>query len=411
MEMEIEIVARAFVNFIQLLSNRSFEVVSRTAGAATRQRGTRNDENDAPEPPLEEPISSRVDCETALHTVVLVGLRSNVTFQVVARFHEQNGTLTDKVLSVRTVSSHSQAVQLRHLLTTDHFDILSHSEVCNAVVSQPTDWMLMFINWRQKAQVIRTLSRLYYEGLFTLPDMRVPNLLSLPNGVRRYVIDFQQCTDGCWTRSKKIRKNVARLTTADPFRERAQTETSAPTEGCKSKRRQLRVIVNEDFGASLRRALAYHGVRGGATWITDDLVSALELMSVAGKNAHGVQLCAVELVDEQTREVLAGCIGFAIGSVYHDFTMYTAVRCSESYGTLVTNVLGAALQDCGYRLWYWGFRVDYMASYEADCGAAQMDRRDFYSVWNAARDELPIWHIVSYINESRGLLMALTKDT
>jgi Leu/Phe-tRNA-protein transferase len=247
----------------------------------------------------------------------------------------------------------------------------------NCIVAQPGDSMMTLIDWHSDFDVPHHLSQLYYDALFTLP-MENKSLVFLPNGRRRYVLDFRRSIN--WRGGKKTRKILR-----DP-------NFSG-----------LRVAVNRNFEESLRAAMQYHEETHDGTWITEELIRALIQLRNLG-SVHGVQLLAVELMDEKSGAVLAGCLGFGLGEMYHDFTMYTLTRDQRSLGTFLTKVLGAALQESGYVLWYWGNRVPYMSMFESRYGACEMDRRDFYSLWIYHRSELPVWSVDVFLRSGRGLI-------
>jgi Leu/Phe-tRNA-protein transferase len=390
----------AFDAFLQVYANVVFSVTefceeqhpSRGSSAKRRRAASSKDAEDddpdeTPEPPLASPLASYEDPDSGLQRVSLVSLRPNRTFIIHISYCTPHG---DDLAPITTVikgrtTNNCKVVSARSLITDAHFDRLTSSEFMRVIVLHPSEWMICLVDWKQKRQVLLLMSRLYYEALFTISSPRHDFLLSIPNGNPRYGIDFSQSVPGCWAQSRKVRKLL-----------------------CKGKGAALRVAVNRDFGDTMKRAQAYHDAKGG-TWITPALIQAMELMSIAG-DSYGVRLCAVELWDASTDTLLAACLGFALGSVYHDFTMFTSVRSSCSFGSLITKVLAAALEDCGYRLWYWGFRVAYMSSFEGSCGAVHWNRDDFYKLWTEYRSELPIWHVETYLKGNRGLLQALDVD-
>lgn len=442
----------AYDSFLQVFGNAPFRVLSRKAveGAQKKKRSNSGevDPDDTPEVPLSSPVASGNDCETGLQKVALVSLRPGKTFRIVVE-HTQDtepGTVSSTTLTARTTEN-CKVLSPRSVITDEHLNLLTEDEMINVLVRHPSDWMNCLIEWKQKRRAQWLLSRLYYEGLFTISSPRYDFLLSIPNGDPRYGIDFTKCDPQCWTHSKKVRRllqgvrrstiNGVQLTCHDNEEDTPQTpqeaqvtcqvnEEDTPQEVQSAlndvavkahkpnKAKQVvqetsacpyRVVVNRNFEDTMQHALRYHTAKGG-TWMTDSLIKAMSLMSCVG-SAHGVRLCAVELWDAESQELLAGCLGFALGAVYHDFTMFTTVRSQASYGSLITKVLASALHDCGYRLWYWGFRVEYMSAFEGRYGACNWPRDEFYELWKLHRSELPVWHVMEYLNEGRGLLKNL----
>jgi Leu/Phe-tRNA-protein transferase len=399
----------AFDSFLLLFSNKRFQVISfaalseakrRTSAKKTNNGGQASEEvdpDDTPEAPISSPIVSREDCDSGLQKVALVSLRPNTKFHVSVELIDEDGNTAVQTLTSKTTQN-CRILSPRSLLTDEHFHLLTEEEMTRALVLHPSDWMTCLIEWKQKRNVQSLISRMYYEGLFTISSPRHDFLLSIPNGNPRYGIDFEKCSPGCWTHSKKVRK----LLQGKRLRKSEDEETVARNNSSDC---PYRVVVNRNFEDTMKRALDYHTAKGG-TWMTESLIKAMSLMSAVG-SSHGVRLCAVELWNADSNELLAGCLGFALGSVYHDFTMFTCVRCDASYGALVTKVLAAALHDCGYRLWYWGFRVEYMSAFEGRYGACNWSREQFYDLWTTYRSELPIWHVMEYLNQGRGLLKGL----
>lgn len=382
---------RAFENFILVFAFEPFKVLSRTAEKQRKQtkRRDQDDPNDNVEAPLLEPISSSHDIWSGMERAAVVGLRSGVTFRIVVQPSRVDGAETSVTLKGSTTSFDALPLPARSFLLPSTLSELSNQELVEMVVSQPTDWMDCLVEWRDRRSTLRLLSRLYYNGLFTLPRGK-SIVLGLPNGVSRYVIDLR--VPGIpWTHNKKLKKVLGRRCTSDPF------DLSCP----------LRVRVNRDFRDTMIQAVKYHcEVKGSGTWITEDLINAMQLMSIGG-SPDGVKLCAVELWDVSTSELLAGCLGFSLGCVYHDFTMFTSCRARSSYGSVCTKLLGHALQECGYKLWYWGFKVGYMEDFESRYCAKELDRREFYNVWCQERGELPVWPIDEFLNRGMGLVQGL----
>lgn len=319
------------------------------------------------------------------------------------------------------------------------------------------------VQWRNRKVVQRLLSRCFYEGLFTLPIMEAeggasssnePGMWILPNGGQRYCIDLERLNNDVAAETVSSETN-----NRDPSANQTQQEEGAagPSDHnhkngqsvasesgnlvdrntwfrCKKLRRLVRrgpseqglhMVVNRNLEDSLRLAQKYHSRpkkkvtrdrdgserssddEGGGTWISSQMIQAFALMDAIGSapEGHGVKLCAVELIN-QSGDVLAGCLGFALGCVYHDYTMFTCTRSKHSYGAVLTRLLGCALQHAGYKLWYWGFKLGYMNEFDAHCGGVDLPRDEFYRRWNMFREELPLWSIDIFINSGRAALPA-----
>lgn len=56
--------------------------------------------------------------------------------------------------------------------------------------------------------------------------------------------------------------------------------------------------------------------------------------------------------------------GMSAGSNFHDYSMCTFVRDSRCLGHVLTKTVADLLQKCGFDLWYWGYKGEYMAQYD-----------------------------------------------
>merc|ERR1719473_2091917 len=62
------------------------------------------------------------------------------------------------------------------------------------------------------------------------------------------------------------------------------------------------------------------------------------------------------------------------------------IRDTRSAGAVLTKVVGQLLVECGFTLWYWGFKNPYMAEYDGEYGGVQLDNnREFWPRWQQAQ--------------------------
>ena len=255
---------------------------------------------------------------------------------------------------------------------------LSDVNILDCCSEQNSDWLIAIKDLSDTSKLLSTrywFCKLFYNALFALPSR--PPVINMPNGRSRYVLDLSLPIN--WTSSKKVRRAISS--------------------------NKYAVVANRNLRASLNDAFFYHSSRG-STWLTHAFIDVLCDIHDNGEAPYGLQMMAVELWDKEARVPVAGCLGFCVGSAYHDFTMYTLRRDEDSCGTLVTKVLGAALQAAGYGMWYWGFRVAYMEQYEGKYGAIALPRRTFLKRWVTLREELPLVPVHQFINAGKGLLPA-----
>nr|CCC91080.1 conserved hypothetical protein [Trypanosoma congolense IL3000] len=251
--------------------------------------------------------------------------------------------------------------------------VLLRKDFLDCVLSQCTDYMAIKLSPSSLPEVFFWL---FYHSLFVLPIHGRLLFCALPNYVEgRYCIDLEE--RNCpWLRSKKVRRVIASGLYA--------------------------VAVNRDIGDSLKLAKRYHTNLRKDTWLIDDYITIL--IHMANNAQLNVRVAAVELVEKSSGCVMAGCLGFSVGALFHDFTMFTIKRSTESFGTAITKVMGSALQECGYNMWYWGTRVDYMKQYERGYGGRCIPKKEFLQRWERYREERPRFAVEEYLQSGRGAL-------
>jgi hypothetical protein len=207
----------------------------------------------------------------------------------------------------------------------------------------------------------RLLERIMRCMLFALPyDVPGGAFIVMPNPVDRYCIDLRDTPDRPrmnWFRSRKIQKHA----------------------------RDFTLVAKTDLVPALEVARAYHLERNGSTWITPQLMQLLQEVS----SSRGVVQCfSFALVEKCSGEIAAACLGFACGGVYQDYTMCTPTRDHRSCGSMLSRMVCSVLQQIGIKIWYWGYRMEYMEEY-ASYGARDFGRREFNALLRqCAQDRL-----------------------
>ncbi|KAG5472476.1 hypothetical protein LSCM1_03875 [Leishmania martiniquensis] len=314
----------------------------------------------------------------------------------------------------------------------DRGSLVFHPEFARCILAQGVGEFMFYVppDPLEPTTALPFIQEMWYHGLFSLPESlrigphSVFTFFVLPNGHTRYTLDLAPeppaapatastsghdggasapatCSDALtclypWRRQSKVR----RIIRSGAYAVVVQSDTAGVT-------------------ASLQRASSYHRQRTGSTWLSDAFIylmgqcsgtsTSLSTDTAASEAAqndkpHNVRLLCIELVEKATGEVLAGCCGISVGRAYHDYTMYTLRQSKDSVGTFLTKLIGEALQRCGYTLWYWGFRVEYMQQYERHLGAVDMPRDFFYRRWGAARDALPYCTLDAYLRSHKGMV-------
>ncbi|EAN93835.1 hypothetical protein C3747_249g11 [Trypanosoma cruzi] len=252
--------------------------------------------------------------------------------------------------------------------------LLYRDDFLDCLLSQRSSWMLIeHFGWENTT----LLQHLFYHSLFAIPDaIREAPVYTLPNGSKgRFCLDLKQ-ENIAWRKSKKVR----RIMLCDLFA----------------------VAVNRDIRDSLCLAREYHLEKKGNTWLKESYIDLL--VDLAACPEYGVKIMSVELLEKSSGNVLAGCLGFSLGCVHHDFTMFTMQRSPEGFGTFATKLLGEALQQCGYNLWYWGFRLKYMEQFEGKYGGKIICKADFFARWAQNRDVQPNCTLEEFFRSGRGML-------
>ena len=248
-------------------------------------------------------------------------------------------------------------------------------------VNAPGDW-LWTGSWSPTL-----VEQLYRAALFTLPDgdgAEGEALLMIPNPVNRYCIDLRR--DAKWNKSQTMR--ASRLA-------------------------KFRLSVNADFGASLTALMRGHDSRGG-TWFTAELLAMFKRMlaaendrGAAGDQATGTISHRVfelwDTTDEAAPELLAVTAGFGVGCCFHDYSMFTLVRDQRSAGSVLTKTVAHALKSCGYSLWYWGYKGDYMEAYDA-YGGRDFPRFEFWQRWQEGIATPPTTDVRAFVSTGRALV-------
>ncbi|ETO29518.1 hypothetical protein RFI_07599 [Reticulomyxa filosa] len=101
------------------------------------------------------------------------------------------------------------------------------------------------------------------------------------------------------------------------------------------------------------------------------------------RQGETLQLVVFELWEKSNpSELAAASFGYLVGSILHDYTFITNKKDKRSAGNLLTKTIGHLLQECGYDLWYWGFKLDYMAAeYEnAKYNGKELSQGEFWDV-------------------------------
>jgi Leu/Phe-tRNA-protein transferase len=152
------------------------------------------------------------------------------------------------------------------------------------------------------------------------------------------------------------------------------------------------------FDAVLAELCAYHE----DCWLLPEYCELLRVLHARGPVAIGLsaadaasrlQVHSVELYDRLTGELVAGEVGYAIGSLWTSLTGFTKVDRHPSAGKVQLVALACVLEKCGAALWNLGHppreateRAPASMLYKRELGATVVRRRAFLRLWIGARD-------------------------
>lgn len=144
------------------------------------------------------------------------------------------------------------------------------------------------------------------------------------------------------------------------------------------------------------RLIAYHG---DATWLTPPYRALLSQLPT-GECAE-FALHSVELWSTRRNELVAGELGYSIGSTYTSLSGFCRRSDREwrHLGTLQMVWLARVLREGGYAFWNMGHPS---LAYKDALGARTLPRPRFLARWLRARDERPARHLALDEGSQRG---------
>jgi Leu/Phe-tRNA-protein transferase len=219
------------------------------------------------------------------------------------------------------------------------------------------------------------------------PDGRkLERLVALANPTMRYCIDLT-AGDVDWGKSKRLRRY----------------------------RSNFRLSMNHDYRASVAHLIEYHKTSGNGVWFVPELFELFCAMVDDGP-ASVVHPIAFELWEGEV--LVAVTAGYAIGRAFHDYSMATFVRDKRGCGAILTQVVGEALKQAGYELWYWGFKGAYMTAYDK-MGGNELTGEEFGERWSKLivdeSDGLSSWErclrIRELVYDGHAMVLPKSSDT
>ncbi len=132
--------------------------------------------------------------------------------------------------------------------------------------------------------------------------------------------------------------------------------------------------INTNIDLVLEKLDQYHK----NNWLRDKYKKLIkELFEENFEN--GFEILSIELYDKNTNELIAGEIGYKIGSTYTSLTGFSSKeKTYKNWGKLQLVLLGLYLKQNNYSFWNLG--QPYM-QYKFDLGAKEYSRLDFLERW------------------------------
>lgn len=162
----------------------------------------------------------------------------------------------------------------------------------------------------------------------------------------------------------------------------------------RKKSKRYAATINQNFDGVVAGCHRQHGLN----WLYPEVVATLQSMhekgqrgmeamlfepdSVAPVGVCPVRLYSIEVCNEASGELVAGELGYTVGSIYTSLTGFTA---EDGSGSVQLAVLGTLLQKCGFDVWDMGMSMDY----KERLGAHLMPRAEFVYAVRRVRAERP----------------------
>lgn len=172
----------------------------------------------------------------------------------------------------------------------------------------------------------------------------------------------------------------------------------------RKKSKKFRFTTNQSFDRVVEGCRRQHGPR---CWLYPELVRVFREIHDAGLvnsmvnpsasmtkiEEAPVRLYSIEVWNDETGELVAGELGYTVGSIYTSLTGFSA---QDSAGSVQLSSLGRLLSRIGFSMWDLGMDMDY----KQNLGSHLMDRKDF--VEHVAKVRVTQGHNKLPITDSNG---------
>ncbi|KAG6578048.1 leu phe-trna protein transferase [Phytophthora cinnamomi] len=136
--------------------------------------------------------------------------------------------------------------------------------------------------------------------------------------------------------------------------------------------KKFKLVLNRDFDGVVAGCHEKHGI----PWLYPPIVESFKTLFQAGDDGielfpgRRVRFFTVELYDVATDALVAGELGYTVGSVYTSLTGFSK---ANGAGTVQLHALSKLLYLAGFKMWDLGMSMDY----KMGLGAKDLERDDF----------------------------------
>ncbi|MFT7004338.1 MAG: Leu/Phe-tRNA-protein transferase [Sulfurimonas sp.] len=133
--------------------------------------------------------------------------------------------------------------------------------------------------------------------------------------------------------------------------------------------------INTRFNEVLEQISSQHKYN----WLKDEYLQLLKNL-YTNKKDNNFQIISIEVISRDSKELIAGEVGYIIGSIYTSLSGFSSKEKEyDNYGTLQLVLLAKFLEKKGFSFWNLGH--SYML-YKKKLGCEIYERVDFLKRWN-----------------------------
>lgn len=152
----------------------------------------------------------------------------------------------------------------------------------------------------------------------------------------------------------------------------------------KKKAAQFRLSVDEAFREVVKATQEHTFTEQlGDCWLADEMAESYRRVNdLPERERRGVSFHSVELWHIESGRLVAGEIGYTVGSIYSSATGFARKKEFPGVGILQLAALGKLLERCGFTIWDLGMELDY----KKEMGGEMQPRRTWLDHVRKLRD-------------------------